>query len=70
MEWPVRGDDLASGSIGWAVRKVADVAPGFVDDQKSSSDVPGVELQFPVGVEPPSRHVTQVQGSSSLRWTS
>ena len=66
MDRPVRRDDLAPGTIGRPIAEVTDATPGFFDDQKSGCNVPGMELEFPVGVESPSSDITQVEGSAAI----
>ena len=66
MERPVRCDDLASGAIGGSLAEVTDAAPGLFDDEKSGCNVPGMELEFPIGVESPSGDITQVEGSTAV----
>src|SRR3954467_14089281 len=45
-----------------AIADIGDIAAGFLDQNQAGADVPGLDAEFPVAVEPAMRHPGQVQG--------
>ena len=45
---------------------VGHLTAGFLDDQRTCGHIPGVELQFPVGIESPGRDITQIQRCTAI----
>lgn len=66
MKWAVRGDDLASRSIGGAILEIADLASRLLDDEKPGGDIPGMQFEFPIGIEPARGDITKIQRRAAV----
>ena len=60
VDQAIAGQDLAPEQIDRAAAPVGQLTAGFFANQRAGSDVPGLQLQFPLAVEPASRHQRQV----------